>query len=187
MEDNILTENLRGYGFKFKTKPGVFSPKGLDGGTRLLIDSLEVKDETLIADLGSGNGILGFVLARLNHHGRIHLLDDHLRAVELAKKNAQLNKLNNIEVFLSDLFSAVEGRSYHQIFSNPPQQLGNDFLGELVKDCYKHLKPEGELWLVVKDNLKSVMERFLKTIFKNCTIEAQNRSYLVIKAIKYGN
>lgn len=193
--NNIFTENIRGHEVKFKTKPGIFAKHGLDGGTRLLIEKMEVKDETVVADLGSGSGVLGFIASKLNPNGHVHLLDDHLRSVELAKENVQLNNLKNVEVYLSDLFSAVSERTYHQILSNPPQQLGNEFLEELIDESFKHLKPGGSLWLVVKNNIKPVVERIMKSIFKNsrqsfqisgeiCKIIASSREHIVLKVVK---
>lgn len=180
--NNLITEKLKGFEIKFETKPGVFSEKGLDTGTRLLIDKLEVEDKTLIADLGSGNGVVGMLAAKLNPLGHIHLLDDHLRSVELAKKNIELNNLKNVEVYLSDLFSAVGGRTYHQIFSNPPQSLGNEFLKEIITECFNHLKSNGILWLVVKNNVRVFIERVLKTIFPRYQIIAYGKEHVVIKA-----
>lgn len=179
---DIVTENLKGFKIKFETKPGVFSEKGLDSGTRLLVDNLEIEDNTLIADLGSGTGVVGIVCAKLNPNGHIHLLDDHLRSVELAKKNIELNNLNNVEVYLSDLFSAVSDRTYHQIFSNPPQSLGNEFLKEIIIECFNHLKSRGTLYLVIKKNVKSFIERVLKDVFPNYNIIAYGKEHLVIKA-----
>ncbi len=181
---NIITENLRGFEIKMKTRPGVFSEKGLDSGTRLLIDNLEVEDGSLVADLGSGIGIVGIATARLNPHGHVHLLDDHLRSVELAKINVELNNLKNVEIYLSDLFSAIPDRTYHQIFTNPPQSLGNEFLKEIITESFYHLKPNGALWLVVKKNVKSFIERVLKEIFLKYEIITSGREHVVIKAIK---
>lgn len=182
--NDFIIENLRGFEIKFKTKSGVFSKQGLDSGTKLLIENLQVEDETLIADLGSGTGVLGFVLAKLDPKGHVHLLDDHLRSIELAKENAELNNLRNIEIYLSDMFSAVPERTYQQIFSNPPQQLGNEFLEELIQESFKHLKPGGQLWLVIKSNLKSVIERMLNSVFKNAKIVAQNKESVVFLSRK---
>lgn len=180
--DKPIEIKIRGVKIKYLTKPGVFSRYGLDNGTKLLLESVEVKDETLVADLGGGMGIISLVAAQLNKHGHIHLLDDHLRSVNLAKENAELNNLSNIEVYLSDLFSAVENRTYHQIFSNPPQQLGNEFLLEVVEESKKHLKPQGELWVVVKQNIKPVMERFMKQIFGKFELVKSAKEHVIIKA-----
>lgn len=180
--DNLITEKLKGFEIKFKTKPGVFSKAGIDSGTRLLINNMEVSDETLICDLGSGTGVVGFVAAKLNPKGHVHLLDSDIRATELAEENVQLNKFRNVEVYLSDLFSAVEERTYHQIYSNPPQQMGNQFLEELVNECHKHLKTGGVLLLVVKKNVKPFIERTLDKVFSNSRVVAQGREHVVMSA-----
>lgn len=182
--DNVITENIRGFEIKFKTKPGVFSRKGLDQGTKLLAENLEVKDETVIADLGCGTGIMGFVAAKLNPRGHVHLLDVNLRTVELAQENADLNKLENVEVFLSDLFKTVKDRSYHLIVSNPAQHSGNEFLEESAKECFKHLKADGQVYWVVQIHVKPVIERLFNKVFKNCTIVAKGKGHVVLKAQK---
>jgi len=63
--DEIIVEKLKGVEIKFKTKAGVFSKSGIDDGTKLLINNMEIVDGTLIADLGSGTGVVGFVAAIL--------------------------------------------------------------------------------------------------------------------------
>lgn len=181
-----MTENLRGFEIKFKTRPGVFARHGLDSGTRLLIKEMEIKDETLIADLGCGVGVLGIVAAKLNLNGHVHLLDDNIRAVKLAEENVELNRAKNTEVYLSDLFSAVEKRTYHQILCNPPAQMGNEFLEELVAECFKHLKPRGEVWLVVVSHLKKVIERYLEKHSKEVKMIAHGKEHVVLKARKNG-
>ena len=185
--DNIITENLRGFEIKFATRHGIFSEKGVDLGTKLLIDNLEIFDGSLIADLGSGSGVVGIVAAKLNPRGHVHLLDDSLRSKELIEKNIELNDLKNAEVYLSDLFSAVPGRTYSQIFCNPPQDKGNDFLEELISECYKHLKNNGEVYLVVQSHIKPVIERMFKKHFRNSTIVAHGKIHVVLKGIKNGS
>lgn len=186
MNDEILTEKLRGVELKFRTRPGVFSSKGLDSGTRLLIEEMEVNesDGALIADLGTGSGVLGITIAKLNPKSHVHLLDDHLRAINLAEVNVELNRARNVEVYLSDMFSAVENRTYHKIFTNPPAQLGNEFLEEFVDQCYEHLKPNGEVWLVVVNHLKNVVTRYLEKNFKSIKLIAHGKEHVVVRGIK---
>ncbi|MBI2597376.1 class I SAM-dependent methyltransferase [Candidatus Daviesbacteria bacterium] len=182
--NNIITEYIRGFEIKFKTRPGVFSEKGLDLGTKLLIDNLEIPNGSLVVDLGCGTGVIGFVAAKLNPKGHVHLLDDSLRVIELAKENATSNNFKNVEVYLSDLFSSVQERTYHQIYCNPPQDMGNEFLEELVSECHRHLKENGEVYLVVQNHIKPVIERIFQKYFGNSTIVAQGRIHIVLKAIK---
>lgn len=183
---NIITENLKGFEIKFKTKPGVFSGKGVDLGTRLLINNLKIPDGSLVVDLGSGSGVLGLVAAKMNPHGHVHLLDDHLRSVKLAEENVKLNGLKNVGVYLSDLFSAVDSRTYQQIYCNPPQDMGNEFLEELIRECYKHLKENGEIYLVVQNHIKPVIERMFQKHFGNSTIVAHGKIHVVLGGVKNG-
>lgn len=185
--DNIITENLRGFEIKFKTCPGVFSEKGVDLGTKLLINNLEIPEGSLIADLGSGSGIVGLVAAKLNPRGHVHLLDDSLRSKAVAEKNVELNGLKNVEVYLSDLFSAVPNRTYQQIFCNPPQDKGNEFLEELISECLRHLKENGIVYLVVQNHIKPVIERLFAKHFGNSTIVAHGKIHVVLKGVKDGN
>lgn len=184
--DQIISANIRGFNINFKTKPGVFSKQGIDVGSRLLAETVRIKDGTQVADLGCGSGVIGFVAAKLNPRGHVHLLEVNLRFVKLAEENTALNNLKNVEVYLSDLFSAVEARTYHLIVSNPPQHLGNEFLEEMVKKCFLHLKIKGEVWWVVQKHLKPVIERLFKKHFSNCTIMGRGNNYVIIKAVKDG-
>lgn len=176
--------NSNSLDIKLKTIPGVFSPSGVDGGTALLLNKIEVLDKTVVADLGCGSGVIGITLAKKYPRSHIHLLDDHIRAVNLALENVELNQTKNAEVYLSDLFSAVSDRSYHQIVANPPAQLGNAFLQELIDESFFHLKPGGILWLVVKKNLKSVIDRMLQKKFSHYIIVASGREHVVFKSQK---
>jgi 16S rRNA (guanine1207-N2)-methyltransferase len=182
--EEIIEQKIHGFTIKLKTKPGVFSAKGIDSGTRLLIDCMKPVDEGVIADLGAGSGILGFVIAKMSPKAHVHLLEDHMRSFSLLEENVELNQLKNVEIFLSDLFLAVSSRTYNQIFSNPPQQLGNQFLEEVIDECFNHLKNDGELWLVIKRNLKEPLKRMLEKSFAEIEIVETNKEYLVFKAIK---
>lgn len=181
---NLITEELRGFKIKLMTKPGIFSSKKIDSGSRLLIDNLEVKDGTMICDLGTGSGIIGIICAKLNLTGHVHLLEDHLSSSELAKNNIELNGLKNAEVFLSDLFSAVEERNYNLIVSNPPQHLGNDFLDEAAKECFKHLRLGGEVYWVIQKHVKPFIAKLFEKCFMNVATVAMGGDYVVLKAKK---
>lgn len=182
---DLITENLRGFKIRFKTKPGVFSKHGMDAGTKLLIDSMEIQDGSMVADLGCGIGIVGFVAAKLNPRGHVHLLDDHLRSVELAKENTEVNNLKNVEVYLSDLFSAVPERTYHIILSNPPQHLGNEFLIDLAKQCFNHLKPKGTVYWVVQKHLKPLIIKIFNEDFGSAEVVVRGKDYVVLKTVNF--
>jgi len=52
--DIVFQETLLGHPFTFHTTWGLFSPKGIDAGTRLLLEHLEVAPDERALDLGCG-------------------------------------------------------------------------------------------------------------------------------------
>ena len=178
----LHVERVRGIDLSFRTRPGVFSARGLDDGTRLLIERVDLTGATLVADLGCGAGPLGIAAAKLAPNAHVHLLDEHLRAVDVARDNLRLNGVRNAEVFLSDLFSAVGGARYSHILSNAPARLGNDFLEELVHASLAHLASGGALWLVVVANVRPVFERLLARAGAPAEVVARGRQHAVLRA-----
>lgn len=190
--DNIIEETIKGVKIRFKTKPGIFSKGRFDLGSKLLFarkssalfENIELPERGLIADLGCGTGVIGFTAAKLAPKAHIHLLDVNLRTVELAKENAELNRLKNVEIYLSDQFSAVPERTYNLILSNPAQHLGNEFLEETGQECFNHLKKGGEVYWVVQRHLKPFVQRLFENIFGEGTIIATGKDHIIIKGVK---
>ena len=74
---------LRGRTFRLLTDRAVFAARGLDRGTRLLIETMEVRPDDVILDLGCGYGVIGLVAATMAPRGHVHMVDINVRAVEL--------------------------------------------------------------------------------------------------------
>ena len=55
---------LRGTSLTFSTTWGLFSPKGIDAGTHLLIEHLDIQEGGTCLDLGCGYGAIGITLAK---------------------------------------------------------------------------------------------------------------------------
>lgn len=80
------------YALDLETRPGVFSAKKLDAGSRLLLDALAGfighKPPKRIVDLGCGTGVLGLAAATLYPEAECLLVDGDARAVACARANA---------------------------------------------------------------------------------------------------
>ena len=110
---------LRGQNLRFRSTWGLFSPEGIDEGTRLLIEELEISEDATSLDLGCGYGPIGLVMAKLTPKGRVYMVDKNFVAVEYAKKNVELNGLKNCEVYLSNGFSHIRAAALSTSYVQP--------------------------------------------------------------------
>ena len=60
-------ENINGVEFTFFTDNGVFSKRGLDYGTRVLLENFEFGDKKSFLDVGTGCGPIGIYIAKSNN------------------------------------------------------------------------------------------------------------------------
>ncbi|HUT32668.1 MAG TPA: class I SAM-dependent methyltransferase [Planctomycetota bacterium] len=91
---------------------------GVAGSTISLANATVRRPSRLTLDLGTGCGILAFLAAP--HSDRVLAVDRNPRALALARFNARLNAMANVECLEGDLFGPAEGREFDLICSNPP-------------------------------------------------------------------
>ncbi len=164
--------------FTFMTDNGVFSKKGLDFGTRSLLENLDsIKGDVL--DFGCGYGPIGIYISKLTS-ANVDMVDVNLRSLDLAKKNAQLNQVK-VNIFESNIYSNIS-KKYDFIITNPPIRVGKKILYEILFDAKNYLKPNGQLWLVInKDQgAKSTLNDLKKTY--EVTLVNKNKGFYIIKA-----
>ncbi len=183
--DNRMTFELRdlpGSPYSVETRAGVFSQDGLDDGTRLLIDSMEVRPTDQVLDWGCGWGALGMVAARLSAKGNATLVDSNIRAVSCAKRNLRRNRICNAVVHVEDARVLDRREKFDLIVSNPPFHDGNLAAHPLIEGAFRALRPGGRLMLVVMRP-----EAYLKHIHRifgkgRGNIMAQKDGYVVLHA-----
>ncbi|MDR5677037.1 MAG: methyltransferase [Armatimonadota bacterium] len=146
----VVELEFGGRRFQFLTDRGVFSYRGVDRGTRLLLEALEVGPEDEVLDLGCGYGVVGIVAASLAVRGRAVLVDINPRAVQLARENARRCGVLNVEVLQGDLYEPVAGRTFDVIATNPPIRAGRAVVRAMVEGAPAHLKPGGSFYLVAR-------------------------------------
>ena len=165
----------------FQTDAGVFSKGELDQGTRLLLDALpELTGEVL--DLGCGWGAIGIAVKKAFPQTDVTMVDVNLRALGLCERNAEANGVE-VTCIESDGMSALGGRQFDAVITNPPIRAGKQKVYEMLSGAAEALKEDGSLYLVIRkqQGAESCM-RFLSDYFE--TVEKLDRSagFWVIRA-----
>lgn len=204
---------LRGRSFTFATDSGVFSKSGVDAGTKLLIEAVDLppvgqepegvagagpgRDEVgrgvHILDLGCGYGPIGIALAGFVTEGSTVVMSDvNRRALELTRMNAERNLGREfetgdvkLEVVESDGFGSLGDRQFDMIVSNPPIRAGKQLLFELIEGARERLKPGGSLYIVAqtKQGAKSLRAK-MQEVFGNVAEPAKGGGFRVMRSIR---
>ena len=166
--------------FIFYTDHGVFSKKGLDFGTRTLLETIDPNQiHGKVLDFGCGYGPIGIYVAH-ESNAEVHMIDVNRRSLELARKNVNTNHVN-VQIYESNLYENVEGQ-FDYIISNPPIRVGKKILYQILEDAKQHLKPHGQLWIVIhKDQGAKTTMEFLSQ-FYSVELKNKNKGFYVICA-----
>ncbi|PHS20027.1 MAG: methyltransferase [Kangiella sp.] len=175
---------LQGVPLSFETTYGIFSPKEIDQGTKLLLRYLDVDKNFNCVDLGCGYGPVGLWMAKKATNGSVLMLDKDFVAIDYANRNITNNQLNNANAVLSNGFSALKDEKYDLIVSNIPAKVGNEMLYLFLYDAYYHLKPGGKFVVVTVNGLRHFCKRTFKEVFGNYKKEKQGSAYTISSATR---
>ncbi len=184
-QDLSVSAMLHGRPMRFATTWGLFSPRGIDGGTELLLEHFSALPDDHSFDLGCGYGPIGLTLAADSPRGHVTLVDRDFLAVEYAQKNAQLNGLSNVACRPGHGFvgTAAEAR-FDNVVSNLPAKTGGEMLTVLLYDAWRHLRPGGRVCVVTVTGLRRFIARHMKARFGNYDKLKQNPRYTVALAVR---
>lgn len=177
-EEKIINVRINDTAFKFITDNGVFSKNGLDFGTRSLLENIDIDSiEGDVLDFGCGWGPIGIFISKTKNI-LVDMVDINERALNLANKNASLNKAL-VNVFQSDVYSNVK-KDYNYIITNPPIRVGKDILYKIINESLNHLKKNGKLYFVINKNqgAKSLL-KYLENKSKVVLVK-KNKGFYVI-------
>lgn len=180
-EQQILV-NICDIPFQFMTDYGVFSKKGLDFGTRSLLETIDVsKIQGKVLDFGCGYGPIGIYIAKTTN-SEVHMIDINRRVLGLARKNVSLNHVN-VNIYESNIYENVKEK-FDFIISNPPIRVGKEILYKILFQAKDYLNTNGELWIVInKDQgAKSVVKDLEKEYFVD--IVNKKKGFYIIKCKK---
>jgi 16S rRNA (guanine1207-N2)-methyltransferase len=139
---------------ELRTDSGVFSPRRLDPGTRLLLDTAPPPPATGdLLDLGSGYGPLALVMAARSPGARVWAVDVNERALALTAANAARAGLANVTCAGPD--DPALPVSFGLLWCNPPIRVGKQALHALLARWLGRLAAGAFGYLVVQRNLGS--------------------------------
>ena len=175
---------LRDVPLTFSTTWGLFSPKGIDTGTHLLIEHLDIQAGDTCLDLGCGYGAIGITLAKSVETATVYMVDKDFVAVDYARKNVGQNRLQNCHVLLSNGFSHLPDIQFDLIVSNLPANVGKELLQIFLVDAKHYLKPNGRLYVVTISGLREFIKRNFKAVFGNYRKVKQRNTHTVAMATR---
>jgi 16S rRNA (guanine1207-N2)-methyltransferase len=170
---------IGGQSYDLTTEAGVFSKQGLDFGSRLLLESIELPEFATVLDLGCGYGPIGIVCAR-RFHAKVWMADINERAVSTAKANAKANRVE-ATIVVSDGFSNIEG-TFDYILTNPPIRAGKATIYGWFARARDFLNAGGFLVLVIrKDQGAASAEAELRRLYEEVEIIGKKSGYFVFR------
>ena len=134
-----------------------------------------------VLDIGCGYGAVGIVAAALNPKLSVVMTDVNVRAVRLARKNLELNKIVNAEVRYGHLYEPVEGLVFNCVLSNPPVSAGMETVKAIVKGAAKVMADKATFQMVIRSKIgaKTLPSLFNET-FGNCTVLSRESGFRVL-------
>lgn len=163
---------------------GVFSKDRIDFGTNLLLNSIDdLSQFSSLLDVGCGIGIIGISIAKKYSCIKVNMIDVNERAVQLTNENIELNKLNNCECFLSNIYENVTSK-YDVIITNPPIRAGKNVVHKIASDAKLFLNQNGVFYAVVqKKQGADSFRKKLEEVYGNVEIINKDSGYIIFKSI----
>jgi len=171
-------------GLRFYTTWGLFSPRAIDDGSRLLLDFLELETNDNCLDLGCGYGVLGLCMAKMAPDGHTLMVDKDFVAVDYAEKNRVHNRIDNASCILSNGFDQIPQQQFDVIVSNIPAKVGKEMLYIYLFDALEYLKPGGSFYIVTITGLRQFFKRGFNEVFGHYEKIKQGKTYTVARGIK---
>ncbi len=173
---------LAGHEVEVEVAGGVFSPRGVDTGTGVLLGTVPQPPAAgAFLDLGCGWGPLALSLGLLAPGATVYALDVNERALDLCRRNAERLGLAGVHAVTAD---GIPGDvRFDVIWSNPPIRVGKTVLHGLLGLWLPRLAPDGVAYLVVQKNLGSdSLQRWVEgELGMPCTRLASSRGFRVLE------
>lgn len=172
--------------YRIHALPGVFSQKGLDRGTAVLVDALPALSGEVL-ELGCGSGVLSCELLERMPSGRLTAVDIDWLAVESTRRTlADAGLLDRATPLWSDGLSEVPDQIFDTLVTNPPFHAGVKTHYEpsvrFFRESHRWLRRGGELWWVANDFLD--YQSLLQDHYRKIEAVVHRSGFRVFRAIR---
>lgn len=148
---------------QFRVAQELFSSHDVDSGSRFLLRTLKQRPLVKrVLDVGCGYGTLGLTLKAVDKQRTVHLVDRDALAVDFTQQNAALNHCEDVHVYGSLGYDAVQDGLFDLIVSNIPGKAGEAVITHLIEDARPFLAKNGRVALVVVTPLVPLVEALLE-------------------------
>lgn len=175
---------LLGKTLHFTSDSGVFSKNTVDYGSRALIEAVSILDlpDGPLLDVGCGYGPIGLALAAHFPERTVWMTDVNERALALAKRNAEANQIENVQIVASDGYAQVQG-AFAAIFTNPPIRAGKKVVNRILTEAKPLLQENGSLTAVLQKKQGAPSAKKLMTeVYGNCAILSRDKGYYILNS-----
>lgn len=182
-----LEVNLKGNALKLFTDSGVFSKDRVDFGSQVMIEAIDtaVFPNEKVLDMGCGYGPVGLSLAKAFPNLSIDMVDVNERALDLARKSAKTNRIENVSIYRSSIYEEVKEQAFGAVISNPPIRAGKTVVHQIISEAYQHLADRGVLIIVIqkKQGAPSAKQKMID-VFGNVERIGSDKGYWVLQSTK---
>ena len=178
--------------------------------------SKEIKENSKVLDLGSGNGIIGFLLCGKTNLKNIIGIEIQADNCEMATRSILLNNLQDrfqmIKGDIKNIEELVPRESFDAVVSNPPYKRENSGvtndsqtkiiarhevlcnLEDVIKAAFFALKEKGNLYIIHRpERIVDLLESMRRNRIEPKVIrliepkEGKKPNLVLVKGTKYGN
>lgn len=175
-----------GHSVRWTVAPGIFATRGLDDGSRLLLDGLTVASGQKLLDLGCGSGPLG-LLPHLRTPGLMSVMVDvNPTALRCAVANAAALGIKTALCVLADGADAIQSAQFDVAVTNPPIRAGRKVVEGILRGGSASLKSGGAFYMVVRVQQGgwTLADRLEEIIGSKPELVRRRKGYLVFRAVK---
>lgn len=186
-DEHLVDYHVADLDLKFTTDAGVFSKMRVDYGSGVLIKTMKDVNfpEGDILDVGTGYGPIGLFAAKFWPNSTVEMVDINERGLNLARRNAVVNQIKNVDIHTSDIYADIHGQSFGLILTNPPIRAGKKVVSAIIAQAKNYLVQDGALLVVIqKKQGEPSARKLMKETYGNCEILKRDKGYYILKAVK---